>query len=149
LYERLPLWLLSQAIFGTEPKLLDGFRNWRQVFLPLEKPIAVEAGQKLGFGLKRPEYGEWTWTSEFAGQQQRQSTFLSEPLTPELLHKKSDAFQPKLNERGRAALYVLSHTDGSASTGKLADAVLQHFGANFSSRPEAVRFVKSLVNKFA
>ena len=33
-YERLPLWLLSQAIFGSEPRLRDGFANWRQVFLP-------------------------------------------------------------------------------------------------------------------
>jgi hypothetical protein len=33
-YERLPLWLLSQAIFGSEPRLSDALKNWRGVFLP-------------------------------------------------------------------------------------------------------------------
>ena len=42
--------------------------HWRQVFMPLEKPIVVEAGQKLGFSLKRPEYGEWTWRRSLWGR---------------------------------------------------------------------------------
>jgi predicted RNA methylase len=123
--------------------------HWRQVFMPLERPIAAESGQKLGFSLKRPEYGEWTWTTDFDGRQQRQSTFLSGPMSPELLRRKSDAYQPELNEKGRAAQYVLAQMDGSASTEGLADAVLEHFGDSFTSREDALRFVKSLVNKFA
>jgi len=122
--------------------------HWRQVFMPLEKPVAVEAGQVLGFGLKRQEYGEWIWTTDYDGGQQRQSTFLSEPLTPEILRRKSDDFQPELNERGQAMGYVLSHFDGRASSGSLADALLQHFGSSFSSRDDALRFVKSLAKKF-
>jgi predicted RNA methylase len=122
--------------------------HWRQVFMPLEKPIVVKAGQTLGFSLKRPEFGEWTWTTSFDGQQQRQSTFFSEPLTPEILQKKSDVYQPNLKERGRAAQYALSRFDGSESTGVLADALLLHFGSSFSSREDALRFVKALVNKY-
>ena len=34
LYERLPLWLLSQAIFGEEPRARDALTAWREVFLP-------------------------------------------------------------------------------------------------------------------
>ena len=122
--------------------------HWRHVFMPLERPIIVKAGQLLNFSLKRPEYGEWTWTTSFDGQRQRQSTFLSEPLTPEILLKKSDGFHPNLNERGRAAQIALSRFDGTESTGELADALLLNFGDAFTSREDALRFVKSLVNKY-
>lgn len=122
--------------------------HWRQVFMPLEKPVAVEVGQVLGFGLKRKEFGEWTWTTEFDGGHQRQSTFLSEPLTPEILRRKSDDFHPQLNDRGQAMHYVLSHFNGKASSGSLADALLQNFSGSFSSHGEALRFVKNLAKKF-
>jgi SAM-dependent methyltransferase len=137
---------LGQEWLSTGPNADS--THWRQVFMPIEKPIAVKAGQILRFGLKRPEFGEWTWTTSFDGQQQRQSTFLSEPLTPEILQKKTEGFQPKLNERGHAAQYALSRFDGSESTGALADVLLTHFGSSFSSREDAVRFVKALANKY-
>ena len=50
-----------------------------------------------------PEYGEWTWTTTAAGSQQRQSTFLSQPLSPRRLLKSSGTYQPGRNERGEAA----------------------------------------------
>lgn len=123
--------------------------HWRQVFMPLEQPITLEKGQKLGFGLKRPEYGEWAWTTTHGDKQQRQSTFLSTPLTVETVRRKSDAFQPTLNERGEAMLFVLSNINGQQTTGSLADEVLRKFGRSFSSQEDSLRFVKSLVSKFA
>jgi len=122
--------------------------HWRQVFMPIEKPLTVKAGQSLGFALQRPEHGEWTWTTDFEGKRQRQSTFLSEPLTPEKVARKSDTFQPSLNVRGEATNYVLSHFKGKESSGALADAVWQKFGDLFSSPAEALRFVKALADKF-
>jgi SAM-dependent methyltransferase len=121
--------------------------HWRQVFLPLEKPLAVKAGQSLGFALQRREYSEWSWRTDFNGQQQRQSTFLSESFTTEILRKKSEDHRPELHDRGRAMQYLLSRFDGSASTGKLADALVEKFSSSFHSREEALRFVKSLVHR--
>jgi predicted RNA methylase len=123
--------------------------HWRQVFMPLNKPVSVAAGQSLGFELKRQEYGEWIWTTTANGERQRQSTFLSEPLSPEILHKKSDAFQPELNAKGKAMSFVLSRFDGNSSTESLAEAVLEHFSDVFTSKEDALRFVKGLVRKFA
>ncbi len=56
--------------------------HWSPVFLPLAQPLQVEAGEHLHFALQRPEFGDWTWTTEYAGQRQRQSTFLSQPTDP-------------------------------------------------------------------
>ena len=44
--------------------------------------------------------------------------------------------------------YVLSHCDGSESIAELAAALLQHFNDSFSSREEALRFIKNHVDKF-
>jgi len=121
--------------------------HWRQVFLPLEKPVSVRAGQTMGLDLKRREYGEWTWQTHFDGRHQRQSTFLSESFTPEILAKKSEDHRPELHERGRAMQYLLSRFDGSASTAELADALVQNFSDSFRSRDHALRFVKSLVQR--
>ena len=121
----------------------------RQVFLPLGNPIEVEPGETLKFSLKRPEYGKWTWTTESGNQVQRQSTFLAGPLTPDRLLRSSDAFQPRLSSRGKAADYLLSRFDGSISSAALADDLLVNFSDSFSSREDALRFVKSLIDKFA
>jgi len=122
--------------------------HWRPVFMPLENPVTVQAGQRIRLDLKRPEFGEWSWTTHYDGQQQRQSTFLSEPLTPGLLRKKSDAFQPKLNDRGLAMQFLLSQCNGNMNLLELADLLLVRFPDAFSSRQDALRFVKSLASKF-
>jgi hypothetical protein len=81
------------------------------------------------------------------GGEQRQSTFLSEPLTPDALQK-SQAYEPSLNDRGRAMHYLLSRMDGSISIGALTDAVLQQFAGNFISRT-TLRFVRFLTSKYS
>ena len=83
----------------------------------------------------------------FEGEQQRMSTFLSEPITAELMRRKSESFQPELNEKGRAMQYVLGHFDGQPKTGELADAVFRNFSDSFVSRDDALIFVKYLVHK--
>ena len=42
--------------------------HWSQVFMPLDKPLTVKKGDRLGFALKRPERGEWTWTTSLGGR---------------------------------------------------------------------------------
>jgi SAM-dependent methyltransferase len=123
--------------------------HWRQMFMPLDQPVRVEAGQSAVFGLKRPEHGEWTWTTEIDGRSQRQSTFRSAPFTREMMLRKSERFKPELNERGQAILHVLNHMDGTTSTGQLIDALQQKFGGLFHSREATLQFVKSLVGQYA
>jgi hypothetical protein len=119
------------------------------VFLPLEKPIQLKAGEQLAFALKRPELGEWTWTTEHAGKRQRQSTFLSQPLSPERLRKASERYQPKINERGEAARWLLAEMAGEATVNELAERLQAQFRGTFASQADARALVKHLVERYS
>jgi hypothetical protein len=123
--------------------------HWCPVFLPLEQPIHLKAGDRLEFSLKRLEFGEWTWTTAHAGHRQRQSTFLSQPLTHARMLKSSDNYQPGLSERGRAASWLMSRMDGATSSGELAAQVRREFPELLTSDAGALRLVKSLADQFS
>ena len=123
--------------------------HWRPVLLPLATPIEVAAGETLGFSLQRPEFGEWTWTTEHRGKRQRQSTFLSRPLPAQRLRRASGNYQPRLNERGEAARWVLARMAGETTVGQLAVDLPAQFPGLFRSSEEALKFVGKLVGQFA
>ena len=122
--------------------------HWRQVFLPLDPPMAVKQGAVMSFELVRPEFGDWTWTAETAGQRQRHSTFLSEPLSPAVVARKADGFQGRLSERGRAAKMVLASLDGKRASWQIADRLAGEYPGLFSEQGEARRFVQGLIDEF-
>jgi hypothetical protein len=105
-------------------------------------------GDALGFSLHRPDFGEWTWTTEHRGERQRQSTFLSRPLSPKELRRASDGFQPRLNRRGEAARWVLARMAGDHAVGQLATDLQAQFPQVFSGGGEALKFVRNLAERF-
>jgi predicted RNA methylase len=123
--------------------------HWSQVFLPLQEPIEVNAGEQLRFALKRPEFGEWTWTTQHGEQKQRLSTFLSQPLSHQRLMKASDNYQPSLSESGEAAQWLLVHMNGAEPTGQLASRLCALYPKVFFSEAEALKFVKDLAERYA
>jgi hypothetical protein len=123
--------------------------HWSPVFLPLEKPIQLKPGEQLKFALKRPELGEWTWTTEQGGKRQRQSTFLSQPLSPERLRKASERYQPKLNQRGEAARWLLAQMAGEATVTELAERLQAQFPDAFPSQADAQVLVKHLAERYS
>jgi len=120
--------------------------HWSPVFLPLEQPVPVRKGERLQFALRRPEFGDWTWTTEYKGKSQRQSTFLSSPLTPARLSRASDTYQPALNRHGEAASWLLAQMKGRRSVGDLADELTVRFPETFSGSGAALNFVRNLAN---
>jgi predicted RNA methylase len=123
--------------------------HWTPVFLPLVQPLQVKAGESLHFALQRPEFGDWTWTTEYAGQSQRQSTFLSQPLTPARLLKQADQYQPALNMHGEAAQWLLAHMTGEVAVSSLAAAMREQFPQQFASEADALRFTKDLAKQYS
>jgi hypothetical protein len=123
--------------------------HWSPVFLPLEQPIQVKAGEQLQLAIKRPDFGDWTWTTEYEGRRQRQSTFLSQPLSPERMQKASDNYQPDLSERGEAARWLLAQMAGELTVGQLAIQLQAEFPAIFSYEAEALKFVKKLAERYS
>jgi len=123
--------------------------HWSPVFLPLEQPLQVQAGELLRFALNRLEFGEWTWTTEQAGQRQRMSTFLSQPITPEHIQRSSNSYQPGLSGRGEAARWLLAQMSGDISVSELAAQVSEQYPSVFTSVAEALKFVKQLAGRFS
>jgi len=138
---------LGDKWLSTSP--LGKQTHWRQVFLPLSEPISVKKGDVLSFELNRPEFGEWTWTVGYGDKYQRHSTFLSEPISTAVLQKKSDAYEPKLSEKGQAAQDVLLRMEGSESTEKIVDHVMIKYRKLFPGRKQADRFVKNVVERYS
>jgi hypothetical protein len=123
--------------------------HWRTAFLPLEQPLEVKAGERLGFTLNRPEFGEWTWTTRYRDSSQRQSTFLSRPVSPDQVRKASGTYRPRLGERGEAARWLLGQLQGKSTAVELASRLNEMYPAVFGSSQEAFRFVKSVVDSYS
>jgi hypothetical protein len=128
---------------------LESKTHWSQVFLPVAEPIDVKRDDVITFHLKRPEGGEWTWDTNHRGTRQRQSTFLSQALTPADLLKKSEYYQPTLNDKGRAATWLLGRMTGEKSVGALARELLAEFPGLFPDHKQALQFVHSLSDKLS
>ncbi|MEM1155880.1 MAG: methyltransferase, partial [Pseudomonadota bacterium] len=90
----------------------DDSTHWNQVFMPLESPIELSSGDRVGFALQRPEFGDWTWSTTIAGQRQRQSTFLSQQQSLTSLRRFAPAHKPQLNNRGAAQKWLLNQMAG-------------------------------------
>jgi len=123
--------------------------HWSPVFMPLEQPLQLAAGEQLKFALKRPEFGEWTWTTRHGNQQQRQSTFLSQVLTPDRLRKASENYTPDLSPRGEAAQWLLGQMKGETSVHQLAVKLQARFPDVFDSPACARELVKSLAERYS
>ncbi|MEM9149505.1 MAG: class I SAM-dependent methyltransferase [Cyanobacteria bacterium P01_F01_bin.3] len=121
--------------------------HWTPVFLPLEAPVELDSGESMQFSLKRPEQGEWTWTTVTEGLRQRQSTFLSQPIALNRLHKASDAYEPTLSRRGEASRWLLQHMNGKHSVLQLAEQVREQFPDVLYDHADAIAFTKSLADQ--
>jgi SAM-dependent methyltransferase len=122
--------------------------HWSQVFMPLAQPLVVTEGDHLTFHLKRPELGEWTWTTSLGAQRQRQSSFLSRPISREDLQKQASNYRPALNAEGEAAQWVLARMTGDVPVEQLASELQRQHSARFKNISEAMRFVRQIVERF-
>ena len=118
--------------------------HWGQAFLPLP----VTAGETVSFQLHRPELGEWTWIVNSGNADQKHSTFLSQPIAPGVLQKKSAGHKAALNIRGQAAMYVLQNLDGNTPTSEIATELAKSYPEVFPDRQYAMRFIVNLIERF-
>jgi predicted RNA methylase len=123
--------------------------HWGQAFLPLDPPLALTAGEQVTFTLQRPPSADWTWTVETNQTKQTHSTFFSMPMTLESIKKTSLDYQPQKSAEGEAALYVLSHSDGTVSVQILSDALCQKYPQLFPNPQKAIKFVQKITGRYA
>jgi predicted RNA methylase len=123
--------------------------HWSAAFLPLDPPLPVQVGEKITFTLKRPSFSDWNWSIATAETQQSHSTFFSMPLTLANVKKISVSHQPRKNAHGEAALYVLSHADGTVSVESLSDHLVQEYPKLFAHQQKAINFVQKIFSQYS
>lgn len=123
--------------------------HWSAAFLPLDPPIELTAGEEIVFKLQRPPCGDWTWEVRTSRTQQVRSTFFSMPRTLKSIKQIAWDYEPQINDKGRAALYVLSHSNGTLSIEKLSHHLVQDYPHLFAEPHKAISFVQSLVSSFS
>ncbi len=123
--------------------------HWSAAFLPLDPPIEVIAGEEVTFKLQRPPCGDWTWQVKTDRTHQTRSTFFSVPRTIKSIKQVAWDYQPQINDKGKAALYVLSHSNGTISVEELSHHLAQDYPHLFTDHHKAINFVQSLVSRFS
>lgn len=122
--------------------------HWSVAFLPVDPPLMLAAGDTVGFELKRPQFGEWTWTVTHGGQQQRHSTFQANIMDLAQLKKlKADA-SPGLGESGELALHVLSCLAEGSSVGQIIESARQKFPRQAIHKFALEQLVRGLVSRW-
>lgn len=122
--------------------------HWSAAFLPLDPPINMTVGEQVTFRLQRPSFGDWSWQVQTSTTVQQHSTFFSVPMTLKSLKIASLDYQPHLTDQGQAALYVLSHSDGSSSVHQLSNYLVDNYPALFLDFKQALKFVQSLIKQY-
>ena len=125
-----------------EPRL-----HWGSAFLPLDPPLQMQQGTEARFKLQRPPKGDWSWSVSCDAGLQQHSTFFALPLSLKSIKQMSPDYQPKLNQTGEAALYVLSHSNGSCSVSELSQKISQKYPKLFTEPTEATNFVRGLIRQ--
>lgn len=131
--------------------------NRRNVFLPVDQPIAVDAGDHIDLRLQVSPYEiVLSWEVAVRGPQDAQprassahSTWKGMLLSAEDLQRTRPAFVPHLTARGQARLSVLELCDGEASLDEVQSEVFRRHPALFRTTAEAELFVAEVVTRYA
>jgi SAM-dependent methyltransferase len=138
---------LGQIWLSTAPH--EPPLHWSPAFLPLDPPIELKAGEEVTFKLQRPPFGDWNWKVKTNHTTQQHSTFFSAPMTLKTIKKFSPQYQPQLNNKGKAALDVLSRSNGNLSVEQLSAKLIKDYPDLFNEQKKALNFVRNLISSFS
>lgn len=119
--------------------------HWSPVYLPLDPPLPLQAGEVITIELTRPAFGDWTWTLSAAAGTRRHSTFLASADGPEQWRRSAPAAKPGLGVRGRRALAILNGFAEGKSNAAIAAELTQFEGL---SDHEALRRVQAAALRY-
>ncbi len=135
---------LCEGVRMTNSPLAETPIRRPQVFLPIDEPVAVKAGDPASVTvMARPGDNLIAWTLEFpvAGRRFSHSTWQGMPLAPEDLMRADPARVPVPGREGVARGIVLGYCDGRRSARDIEQAVLREHPDLFPSAWEISRFV--------
>ncbi len=125
----------------------------RQVFFPIEQPVAVAPGDVVAVRVQiLPEDLMVTWEVgvSTAGESRtfRHSTLRGMLLTREDLERTLPSYRPALTPRGIARRLILELCDGGHTLAAIEDEVYRRHAALFPDRAHAAVFVAEVVTRY-
>jgi ubiquinone/menaquinone biosynthesis C-methylase UbiE len=127
-------------------------------FFPLENPIKIEAGDKAKIAIsalfEKSDYS-WIWNTQILSENGeikadfKQSNMNGLIISPSILLKRSEYFQPKRSKNAEIDLFILQKMDGEELLGDIADEVLVKFYEDFTSFDEAMNRVADLAQRYS
>lgn len=115
--------------------------HWSQVFMPLDPVLNVAKGDKLQLHVKRLEFADWHWQVRFGDEFQKHSTFLSRPISPADIARRSLDYSPALNAKGLLLQALLGLMDGNRTNDQIAERLFEKFPNQFGHLAAAKRYV--------
>jgi type I protein arginine methyltransferase len=150
------LWLAADLAVSTAPPLAHPSPPWGQSFFPIERPVAVQGGDRIVVRLKAYAFTTaemvWTWEVRVEGGGLKaaftHSTFQGVPLSRESLHRQDPNYTPPLTPLGRAACLALDRCDGKTPLGEIEREVFRLHSALFRTQQDAAAFVAKVFREF-
>jgi protein arginine N-methyltransferase 1 len=147
---------LSQgATLTNSPLAADSIKR-RNVFLPIDRPVSVEPGDRVSLAIQIvPTEVLLTWRVEVrSGRGESKGSFTHSTwrgmlIAREDLSRTRPGFVPKLSARGEARLTVLSLCDGKRPLEEIEQEVFARHAPLFRSRDEAATFVAEVVTRYS
>ncbi len=143
---------LCEGVRMTNSPLAEAPIRRPQVFLPIDDPVAVNAGDPANVTvMARPGEYMIAWTVEFpaSGRRFSHSTWQGMLLAPEDLMRADPARVPTLGREGVARGIVLGYCDGKRSSRDIEQAVLREHPELFPSAGEISHFVAHVLARDA
>jgi protein arginine N-methyltransferase 1 len=158
-------WFVAELAPGVEmtnsPLASERVRR-HNTFLPIEKPIEVEPGDRVhlhvhiipgetmlswSVSVRRGREGWEENTAELLSS--RHSTFRGMLFSRNRLRRTQPEFRPRLSEWGKARSAVLALCDGERTLASIEHELLSRYSGLFGSRRDASRFVAEVVTRYA
>lgn len=147
---------LSPSVTMTNSPLAADRINRRNVFLPIDAPIAVTPGDEVRVSMQvRPEDSLLVWDVRVAGAAGRPRARFSHSTWRGMLFDRADlerlapAHRPHLTPRGRARLAVLELADGDRTVGEIEREVHRRHTDLFASADDAAIFVAEVLTRYS
>lgn len=119
---------LADEWISTDPDAPDV--HWYPVMLPIDPPLALQQGEEVSMTLKRPAYGDWTWSISAAAGSRRHSTFLSSAEGAKELAKMAPNSSPGLSGDGQRAMRVMQLLAEGMSNRAIAETLVRNEAMN-------------------
>jgi len=132
--------------------------SWTNVFLPLQKPLAVRPGDQLELEISTGSNASvWTWQINHQKtpgditepKVQKQSTFFGQLLSPQKLRVGAVNYRPTHNQDGEIAGFVLSLMDGNLANTEIAAQLATKFPDRFTNPDQAFQRVQILSRRYS